>query len=499
MALTLAQLLAVPSEDEIQQQVLSDLNQNDFPITDWESGGVMRTFVEMLKQAYLVFAGQLIPKIAGGGYLSEADDDWLPLLAEQSFGITQQVATPTIQQATLTCDGANGPYTITVGQLTAVTLAGRRYSNITGGTLPTSGTLALQWQSEGPNDSSVAASNYIDGAATMTLLATPLPGVTINNPAIDFTAVTKGASATSLVTASRTVGGTPPASGTILIKITVLGDVGVAQFSYRRITSGPTDAGYTGALATGASVVIPDVGTTLAFVNSNPLVSPTFQLGDVFSVSSPGGPILVQGRDKETPAALALRCQDRWPALSLIPTFAKLRLWAFAADPQVTKVGVRNDDTVPGQVNLTIGGQLNPLGGGVIAAVQSYIDMRSGEDSFVIVTTATTRNVMLNNQPQAVVTCRPGTTAAVQAAADAAWQSYIASIDLGGLVRLSSLQEILRDVGAIDAAGLGIFFANEAAVGGFAQVNLRLKNTEVAVVAPGYLPSQALHWFEATS
>lgn len=490
---TLAQLLVAPSEDEIRQQFLSDLNAADFPITSWETGAVMRTIVETLVKSYSTMIAELLPQIAAGGYLNEAQGDWLALLAKQVFNIDAQAATFTIQQATLACDAASGPYTIAVGDLVAKTTSGRRYTNITGGTLGVAGALILQWRSEGPNDSTNPLSNYIDGAGTMTTLVTSKAGVTINNPAVDFTPVTISNVASSVITAARTDSLVTPTPGSILIKITFSGQVGVATFSYRRIGAS-TDADYIAGGLTAAVFDVPSVGVRLGFVNGP--TNPTFQAGQIFSVSSPGGPILAQGRDAETPSALIARCMDRFPDLSERPTDSKYRRWAFAADLNVTKVGIATSPLTPNTVLVTIAGQANPIAGDVIANVQSFIDLRTQGTEAAIVTAATTVYIAISG----AITVPKGTTATAQATADAEWQTYVNGIDLGGTVRLQSLAEILGLAGAIDVSGLTLTGANIGAPPTLLApfVNVKLDANVVAAIADvTALPSVALTWSEA--
>jgi hypothetical protein len=505
---TLLQLLAVPIEDDVRQQLLSDLNVADFPITDWQTGGVMKTFVELITRAVFTYAAKLIPTITAGGFLTEADETWLrTMLAPQLYNLTPSPATFTIEQGVLTCDAANGPYTITVGQLLAITTAGRRYSNITGGSLATSGTLTLQWQSEGPNDSTVDATNYIDGANSMTSLVTPLSGVTINNPAIDYTPTTlNGVGPNVTIVPSRTNPVVPPSAGAILITITASGQVGAATFSYRRIGfAGITDPplGVSGGF-TSSSFQVPLTGTTLSFVNA-PLIATTFAKDSLYAISSPGGPIITQGRDIESVAALIARCQARWPDLSAIPTPSKFKLWAFAADPQVTKVGVSTGVatlTTPLLTQITIGGQLNPLSGSVVVNVQLYIDRRLGLAESAIVSTASPCLVPITGY----VTSPVGTSAAVQVAADAAWSSYIAGLDIGATAKLSELQRIIGDAvksvagpGAqYDTRALAITGANAyVAPDVTTPVNLSASASQVLTIPPNGLPSQALVWYEA--
>lgn len=498
MTVALADLLTVPTEDNLRQQFLSDLNANGFPITDFESGAALKTYVFLQARAYLIALGKVIPKIAAGGYLAEAQDVWLTLLALQEFNVPRQAATFTVQRATLACNAANGPFTINAGDLIAQTSLGHRYTNITGGTLPTSGTLELQWQSEGPQDSTNPEANYIDAAGTMTTLLTPKPGVTINNPLVDFSPVMLGSASTSFVTAARTNSLVTPSAGTILIKITTQGQVGVAAFSYRRIG---IDTDFVAAGLTAATFDIPTIGVRVGFVNGPGTL--TFLVGQIFSFSTPGGPTIVQGRDVETDAALVARCMDRFPDLSMIATDGKYRRWAFAASSQVTKVGIATSTLAPSTVNITIAGQANPIGGDVIATVQAYIDARTQGTEFGIVSAAVAANIVIGG----AVTVPIGTTAAVQAAADIDWTAYINGIPLGGspgaTVRLQELQQILGDAGATDVSGLAITSSNGTNIGALPtlappNVNVLLNaGTAASIQGAANLPSQALTWSEA--
>lgn len=493
MTVALSDLLATPSEEDLRQQFLADLNAAGFPITDWQSGATLKTYVYLQARAYLIALGQVIPDIAAGGYLSEAQGEWLTLLAKQVFNIDRQAATFTVQQATLTCAPGNGPYTVVAGTLVAQTTAGHRYTNLTGGALAAGSPLQLQWQSEGPVDSGSAATSYVDTANSMTTMVTPLLGVTINNPAVDFTPVTISNVASTLVTAGRTDPGVAPTPGSILIKITFGGQVGVATFSYRRIGA-TTDTDYVSAGLTAATFDIPAIGVRVGFVNGPSI--PTFQTGQVFAVSSPGGPVLVQGRDAETAASLVARCMDRFPDLSEVTTDSKYRRWAFAADLNVTKVGIATSALAPNTVLVTIAGQSNPISGDIIANVQAFIDLRTQGTEFAIVTSAATQYIGIGG----AVTVPAGTTAAAKVTADAAWQVYVNSVDLGGTVRLQSLAEIVGAAGAIDVSGLAITGANIGAPPTLSApfVNVKLdQNVVAAILDATSLPSVALTWTEA--
>ncbi len=170
--MTLAELLDLPGTDGIKTVLLWFLQRNPPPVTDWEVGGVLRTQLE-IEGAVI---GDLIEAIEvqiAGGFLELSEGEWLALLAHGWYAVEQGAAAPAQQTATLTCDAAHGPYTITT-RTALVATDGSRYFPIAGGTLATSGSLALNLIAESP------------GAARglVTRLATPLAGVAVTLPAI---------------------------------------------------------------------------------------------------------------------------------------------------------------------------------------------------------------------------------------------------------------------------------------------------------------------------
>ena len=480
---TLDELLAAPTDDEIEQQLVGYLAANNSPVTDYINGGVEKTLVKMLQAAYSDLVGTLIPKIAAGGFPGLAKDGWLQLLAKQVFNLDWIEATYTSQIAVLTCDANNGPYTINAGDQLAETTEGRRYRNTTGGTLSTSGTLSLTWKSESPNDSTNPLTDFVDGADTMTKLVTPLPGVTINNPARPFSPVTLAGESSGLCTPGGS--GTPAqVVGTWQVKIVTGGQVGAATFQYRR--NG-------GAWVSGGTVsgTVDIAGGIVQLAFSNGAVNPSFFAGDVFSFQAPGSPIIAQGRDAETDEELAARCIGRWPDLAEVPLEDKYASWARAASTKVRKVSVRASATYGGRVDIIIAGQASPIG--VVSDVQTYIDVRAGITDYPAVAEAEEVDIEMSGS----VTVPQGQTAAVQTIADAAWSSYIANLPLGGTVRVAALEKIMMDAGAIDIRGIAITDANEPAPGGDSpDVNRKIGLAQVAHVQSDGLPSAELTWLE---
>lgn len=180
MPLTLAQLTAGQTLDEVRQQYLDALAAAGFPVTSWRSGDVARTLYEIEARALyeLSRSGGVIPQIASGGLLSTATGDWLTLLAREVYALGRNPAVATKGTVRLTCSADAGPYSITPGQLWFATAAGLRFNaaNATIVTLASGGTLDITVQAEAPGQ----AYNVANG--TIATLLTPLAGVTCSNP-----------------------------------------------------------------------------------------------------------------------------------------------------------------------------------------------------------------------------------------------------------------------------------------------------------------------------
>lgn len=177
MPVNFADLIVPSTREEALAVLLAILSGGDvpFPVTSWQPGSVPLSILEAFSQ---VHADQtdLVAKIALGGTRDTAEGAWLTLLARSAYGLERLPATSTVGLAPL-ADGGAGPHTIVAGQLIAVSTTGLYYRNTTGGVLPQNGSLTLSWKAEGPGAKYNVANN------TIVSLATPLPTVTISNPA----------------------------------------------------------------------------------------------------------------------------------------------------------------------------------------------------------------------------------------------------------------------------------------------------------------------------
>lgn len=447
--LTVDDILAPLTRDQIKAKLLGYLANANLPTTDWLSGAFIRTLMSVHGTLALTDIAKAKIKIVKNGFPSEAIDDNLTVLAVQVFNIrrnfsltgTQFAGTFTQQAVVLTGTGGVSSHAVTPGSLwVRSSVTGNRYAAITSGTIPASGSVTVTFQSEHPNDSASGA-NYNDGPGTLTVLDTIWPGVTANNVAPNFSGVTSVAIGLGVFT----VGGTPSAAPTAYdVAITASGQTGTAVFRYRE--NGGT---WSLTATTAASFVIPS-GPTIHFANDGGGANPSFIAGDVYSFTSPGTPVTQQGLDPETDGALLTRCYARWSDLTAAPTVDKHVTWARAADPLITRVKLGKDPSYPGRLNVTIAGTSNPLAGGVVTEAQLYIDQREAIGDLSLVAAATVTTVTAT----AVVTVPSLRLVQIQSDAQALWNTYIGSVDISGTVRASVFEQIVKDLGAIDVTSL---------------------------------------------
>lgn len=175
---TLAQLVAATTREEVSASLLALLKLGGFPTSSWASGSLPKRLTTAFS-SLLADALNLMSKVAGAGFVDLAvdlDPEWLTLLARNVYKLDRQAAIFASGPATLTDAAGTGPHTIAIGDLRAASTSGRVFRNTTGGTLPLSGTLDLTWEAENPG----AAWNV--PVSDLRTLLTPLPGVTLDNP-----------------------------------------------------------------------------------------------------------------------------------------------------------------------------------------------------------------------------------------------------------------------------------------------------------------------------
>jgi uncharacterized phage protein gp47/JayE len=181
MAASFAELQAGATADDVLEKLVQYMLVANFNVTSWQAGSLPRTLLEA-EAEYLADESQSIAQIAKGGFPQLAktltNEDFLDQVGIGFFDLARGQAVFTRGMVTLTAGAGVGPETISAGQIW-VTDSSRehRYSNLAAGTLPLNGTLTLEVQAES------SGSGYNLGNNTLTELITPLPGVSVNNPA----------------------------------------------------------------------------------------------------------------------------------------------------------------------------------------------------------------------------------------------------------------------------------------------------------------------------
>lgn len=440
MAVTPADILSPATSDEIRQELIERLQAIPAnPIDDWEPGGVARTLVELERVADEDLIQQAIPDTLGSAAPDLASSAYLTTLAAQLFSRTRTPAVAAVQTMTLTCDGSHGPYTITAGQLWFQAASGTRWVNTTGGTLNTGSTLAIQIQAEGPG------AKYNDPPGTIRTMLTSLEGVTAVNVAADFGTVTPGANSTGTLAPSRTIVGTTPTAITVIIRIDSPGQVGAGAWSYS--LDGGRNFISAGVIATTALLLTDGSpsGTTVTFTN-HATITPSFVAGDLFSFVVPGTSFVVVGQDEESDTALIARCKGRWPDPSVKPTQSRYLTWAKAASAEVTRVRLEEDPTYLGKLYVTLAGLGGAVTGGAVTAVQAYIEPRAPIGRIIVARNSTPVEIAATGTVLVAV----AKLAAVQAAAQSAWEAVLIGSDIGQVVRVAALIKAVMDAGAID-------------------------------------------------
>jgi uncharacterized phage protein gp47/JayE len=179
MALTVAQLLTPITEDQATTTILDILTSLGFAGTSWQSGSMQLNMVKTLARLVSSFS-ETIATITQGGFNDEATGGWLTLLSKSHYDNDRIAADFTEGQVLLTsAPTAPSSYTIVASQLVvADSIHGYTYRNTTGGTLVPGGTLTLDFIAE---TAGIARDVTV---GTITIMKTPLAGVTCLNPAI---------------------------------------------------------------------------------------------------------------------------------------------------------------------------------------------------------------------------------------------------------------------------------------------------------------------------
>lgn len=180
---SISDLLAPPSNDEIESLILAYVQLSTNPVTDWESGAVQKTMV-MIESAILAsLVGPGTPPavqsamaaLLANGYPDTASGDSLATIAHGWFEIEKNPGAFAVQTVVLACaSGPYGPYTFTAGLQEGLASDGFVYVAAGSGTLTAGSTITIDFN---------ARSTGL-AKALITALAQALPGVTVQSAII---------------------------------------------------------------------------------------------------------------------------------------------------------------------------------------------------------------------------------------------------------------------------------------------------------------------------
>lgn len=480
MTASLTTLRSPLTKEQIAARILSGLQGAGFPTGDWapvQQGGLERGTIDMVAGALANLQAAKLAAAINAGFLDLATGDWLTFTAKSYYLLDRAPATFTVQVLTLTCSPSSGPFTIAVGELIAVgagTIAGaNRYRSLDAATLPKGGTITMRFQAE------VAGAAASDPPGTITTLVTSLPGVTVVNARVlvpsPAALVTGGASRGSIIP-SQTVPGVVPTLDRFRLVITMSGQANTSPFAQCMLS---VDDGRTYQGPFVAAPFVDLIGGCRAFFLDAPLTNPSFVAGDAFFWSSTS--VLEQGSDEESDLRLAARCRARWLTLSDVPSSGTVEIWAKTAAPEVARVRVLADANAALTMLVYVGSSTGRASPGTVVAVQSYIADRLEPPEAANVFSVDARAVVVSGSVQ-VPRLK---LAEVQTEAERLWTAHLASIDIGGTVRLAELKQAISDAGALDYDSLAI-------EGG--TPNIVLGANEVAVPPDGSTLISALTW-----
>lgn len=388
-----------------------------FGQTAWQQFSWHRRILELEAEAG-GDVGALVASLAAGGYLDNAAGEWLDLYASNVYDEERKTADQAIGICVLEDVGGSGPYSIAAGQLWAANEDGTlRWVNTVAGVLPASGTLKLEFAAEFHG----AAHNAGNGAITQ--LLTPLPGVTISNPA-RVGDVAQSRVGAPPVEASAT--GVVSVDSDVRIEITTGGIKGVALFRYS------LDGGASWA-ATSQTVPFAGLyalGATGLSVQFSPNIAHVYLVADVYTFTATVSWLSQAGVDQEGDEALRERCRKKWATLAVGRTDDGFEYWALTASKQVTRAYARESATVPGLVELFLAGPDGAVAAGVVTEVDTYVQPRCPLTTTCAVASAGSVAVALAG----TVYVRMGLLASAKAAAEAALGEYLGSVPIGGVL-----------------------------------------------------------------
>lgn len=174
----LSDLVEPQTKEALEEDMITLAEAEGLPTTAWGSSSVVRVLFSVFA-TLLARAWYSIAQVANGLLLATSSGAWLTLLAKSAYQEDRLAAVFTVGTFQLT-DAGGGPHVVAAGAVT-VAVGDLQYTNTTGGTIPASGSLDLEFRA-----TEAGADYNVPNDSTVTLV-TSLPTVTATNPAVGST------------------------------------------------------------------------------------------------------------------------------------------------------------------------------------------------------------------------------------------------------------------------------------------------------------------------
>lgn len=439
---TIDEILAPPTigeamDTEVLPELRSPRDGVQLPVSNWRVGGVFRALAygvaALYVQARTIVAGMAAATF--GDYVFGLVDapagldgvtDWATTHAKDRYGVTRIAATRTTRRLTITNTIATARSVAPGGMIVQFTATGNRYVNAETYTSAGSDTVQVLFQGEYAVDHA-AGLDYLDASgATIILVTSSYPGLTVTNPASLYSDVTQVGAGTGTIALSQT----PDAPHSVAVRIDSSGAIGVGTWSTNTDNAGWVSQGAIGtilALGTTNIRITPSAGTG----------TPPFVYGTKYYFSCPGTDVVTVGRDEETPQELGTRSRAVLPLLAfpkdsagnpipISPTAAGYEALARSASSQVKICLVRTDASINQKVHVVVAGQGATLATSAIATLQAFFDALSFLTDLVVVESAATQAITLG---AVTVTVKQAQLAAAQAEIQRKLAAYFGGVD----------------------------------------------------------------------
>lgn len=399
-----------------------------FPVSDWESGGIGRTFVEADSATLADMAGNALGDIAAGGFVDYASDanapnSWLALLSQQLYNNIQFEPVYAVGLVKITLAAGASTVTFNPGDLIFANTVGSvgqlLYTNVNAGSITAGTSQSIQVQAVQPG----AGYNVNNGV--LTVLVTPKPGLSCNNPAPGVSAITPSGGATG--TLAFLAGSNPNANYTLSLVVSSTGAAGTGKIQYSLDGGANYNAPQTIPSFGVLSLVTlggQSTGLILTFVG-------TFTAGDTYSGTAFNSWLTTAGQNLESTQALQTRDKGKWATLGVgggtSSSYDNLARTTPSGGSEVVKTFWQADVTTPGQVDGVVSGAVGPVSAAALTAITAYIKARIPLGTKLSLSNATPHVITVTG----VVYVQAAQLAAAQAAIEAAITAYIESVPLG--------------------------------------------------------------------